>query len=422
MWGHYYGANLGDELVTGVVVDAVRRRQPLREIVAFSLDPSDSGRRHNVAGAYGITPQPVHPSGRSGQATRGPGRILSGLRRRGATLLHEPAHLWRSYRVLRGVDQLVIAGSGQLLDSWSGPWGHPYAILKWTALARLAHTETLFLSVGAGPLDRWLSRRMVRAAVERARYVSVRDRSSARELRDAGVTRTLPVVPDMAFAITSEASGFAPVSGADEAEEGRRRPRVGLNAMAHFNARYWGRGDQKRYREYVRKMATLIEAIVNGGAEVTLFTSQVRADPATAADVMAEVDRGGVETRDHVQWQPVEGVEDLLHVISECDEVIASRYHCVLLPLLMGIPTIGLAYHPKTSDLMELLGQQESCFSIESFDPHCTVERLHQLRDEGVTVRQTLAARIPPLRSAVEEQFDRVFPAQGGAPREAHPS
>lgn len=394
--------------MTSLVIDAVRRRQPEREIVGFSLDPEDTRARHGLAAGYGIVSRPPHRSS-DGRSPRGWQRIVRGLRRRAATLLREPGHLLRSYRALRDVDELVIAGSGQLLDTWSGFWGHPYTILKWALLARLAHTETLFLSVGAGPLERPLARRAVRYAVEHARYVSVRDSSSALALRAAGVTRPLPVVPDMAFAL---APPTRPPSEGD-------RPRVGVNAMAQYSARYWGTGDHERYDDYIRKVARLVEATVAGGADVTLFTSQVRADPGTAADVIAELASCGPEVNRHVRWQPVADVDGLLSVIAECDEVIASRYHCVLLPLVMGIPTIGLAYHPKTQDLMEMLGLRDYCTSIDSFEPGQTVALLHRLRHHRQTVRQELAARIPEQQRAVQDQFDRVFPRTPVAARRA---
>jgi polysaccharide pyruvyl transferase WcaK-like protein len=78
------------------------------------------------------------------------------------------------------VDLVVVAGSGQLLDEWDGPWLHPYTTFRWAALARMAGVPVLIPSVGTGPIDGRLSAVFIRSAVRSARYVSVRDDHSGR--------------------------------------------------------------------------------------------------------------------------------------------------------------------------------------------------------------------------------------------------
>jgi polysaccharide pyruvyl transferase WcaK-like protein len=396
VWGHYHGGNLGDDLVTSIVIEAVRRRRPDAEIVGFSLDPEDTRRRHGIA-AFAITSQAG--VGRRASAPRsGVARIARGLRRRAVRLLGEAPHLWRSYRALRDVDLLVVAGSGQLLDSWAGPWGHPYTTLKWAWLARLARTRLAFLSVGAGPLEGRLAARFVRAALGMAEYVSVRDESTAAVLRAAGVRRPLPVCPDMAFAL--DPARLPPRRGRSGAGGARR---VGLNVMAHEDPRYWPRGKAGRYHGYVEKLGAFAQAARERGSLV-LFSSQMAADRAPAQEVAALAGPPGA-----APVVEVEDIDGLLETIASCDYVVAARFHCVILALLMGIPTIGLAYHPKTSDAMAMLGQGAYALDIDAFDAGTLLRRLEDLAAGAPSVAREISGRLPVLRRAVEEQFDLVF-------------
>lgn len=367
-------------------------------MVGFSLDATDTRRRHGIE-AYAITSGPSHVSGR-GRIL--PLRLAFGLVRRGLALAREPRHLWSSFRALRGMDYLVVAGSGQLLDQWRGPWGHPFTVFKWALLARLTRTSLMIPSVGAGPIDGTLARLFIRTAVNVASYISVRDEGSARVLHAIGVHRSLPVVPDMGFGLPLEAG-----RAGTRTKPSGTRPVVGVNAMAHANARYWGHGSPARYRAYIEKVASVCAGIVRDGADVVLFSSQTVADPATAEDILAALSAD--EVAPHVRFRTVEGHADLIDFIQTCDAVIASRYHSVLLPLRFGIPTIALAYHPKTEYLMRMAGQEEFCLDIDTFDADDLLQRSRTLWANRDEVHAALARQVPPLRAAVLDQFDLMF-------------
>ena len=46
---------------------------------------------------------------------------------------------------------LVVAGGGQLDEEWGGSWGHPYALMKWAVLARVAGAVDSFSKCGRMP-------------------------------------------------------------------------------------------------------------------------------------------------------------------------------------------------------------------------------------------------------------------------------
>jgi polysaccharide pyruvyl transferase WcaK-like protein len=311
----------------------------------------------------------------------------------------------RALSFLRGIDVLVVAGSGQLLDQWRGPFGHPYTLFRWTLLARLARVPVLFPSVGAGPVDHPLSRFFIRSALAPSPYVSVRDKSSASVLRGIGVQRPLPYCPDMGYAYRLEVQ---PGRKAFSLSDGGS---VGLNVIAHRDPRYWPRGSGRDFAAYLEKMAQFASWLLDQGFAVTLFSSQVNADALVAADLQTALSERGMARHPRLRsaFADIETVADLAQVVQSFDAVVAGRYHSVLLPVLLGIPTIGLAYHPKTKDLLDDLGLGDRCLDIDAFTPAELERRFLALGQEGGQRGKAVARRVAELRSQVEAQFDLLF-------------
>ena len=66
-------------------------------------------------------------------------------------------------------------------------WG-PYSLFKWVLMAKLRRCRVLFVSVGAGPIDRTLGRILVKATLSLADYRSYRDEASSDCLRSNRVS------------------------------------------------------------------------------------------------------------------------------------------------------------------------------------------------------------------------------------------
>lgn len=416
VWGHYYGPNLGDELVTQVVIAALRARRPDASVYCVSLDPHDTQLRHGVP-AHSLTPpRPEVSSEASSTMPSTTPSTISGrwrryraaIRRRFLNAAREVPHCWSSYRRLRQTDLLVVAGSGQLLDQWRGPWGHPWAVFKWVLLSRLAGTHVAFLSVGAGPIDGWLARRLIRASVGWASYVSVRDPGSARVLEGIGVKRRLPICPDMGFALE--------VPARRKSEGGATV--LGVNPMAHAHPGYWGRGDLTRYEAYLEKVQQLITVALQRGATVRLFSSHTAADRRAIDDLLEAVWKTSPRLAGRLERARVTDVGSLVDAVADCDAVVAARYHSVVLPLHMGIPTAGIAYHPKTVDVMSMAGQSGFCLpDIDAFTAGELTTCVERLLDGHEHVSEDIARHVPSLTAAVQRQFDEVFSLPGAEGR-----
>ena len=93
---------------------------------------------------------------------------------------------------------------------------------------------------------------------------------------------------------------------------------------------------------------------------------------------------GGIPER--VVAEPVHSVQDLLRQLAQTDVVVATRFHNVLLALLVEKPVISISYNQKNDDLMAEMGLGAFCQPIDELD----VERLH---DQFLALAWPLPAR-----------------------------
>lgn len=389
--------NLGDAAIQDTVIAQLRDRFEQPDIVAATLNPADTERRHGVRAfpligvsrpGYGIrmTPDDSH-------AATWPG-----------ILRRETRHALAAFRLLRGADALIVSGGGQLDEFWGGPWGHPFTLLKWITLARLRGVRVLVLSVGVGTLDSRAGRFFARRALALAHYRSYRDAGSKALMRAAGFTRDDPVYPDLAYGAPLPERTPHPAQQAGPLT-------VGVSPIVYCDPRSWPRADAPVFEAYLRRLVELIQWVRGQGHRVILFSSNGSArnssDRGLAQELYAQV-------RDVAAAGPVEladtgDVASFLCVAAKSDVVVASRLHGVLLTHLTGTPVIALSHDRKVAEHMQEMDRQSLCLDIERFDLAQFQAAFRDVTGRAGDLRCATHARVDALRQRVDEQFDATL-------------
>lgn len=429
VWGHYHAANLGDNLVVTALIQNIRARCPEAEIIGFSQNPADTRERHGIP-AFSLrwstrerradATRADTPEESDGKAWRASFKstlkrfprlfsLLKSLRkwlRLVVAVVNEPLFLWKSYRRLRGLDLLIVAGSNPLLD-WGTPWSHSYTTFKWAMLARAAGVKFALLSVGAGPISFSISRFFLRSALLSAHYLSFRDGYSARLVRKRlGLSESFPVLADMAFSLDLDST----LREMQKLEMLPGRAVVGLNLVPYFDDRYWFKGDTAKYRQYLRRLGGFVKWLLDSDYAVVLLYSQLSADPLVNKDFREILEEDfGVELAKRVVEPRIDNLEDLVAQIKRCDFIVAGRFHCVILPFMLGRLSIGLAYHPKTQELLSYLDQPEYAFDIGDFQSESLIDLFRKLERNSSQIRADISVKLPELRRGLAEQYDQLL-------------
>jgi polysaccharide pyruvyl transferase WcaK-like protein len=360
-WG-----NLGDEAILQSTFAALRRRWPDVAIRAFTLHPVRTASNHGVEADFltGVS-RPMFLSARPDEPA--PVRMARAMARRSrripllghladaaanitAAIVYEASAASRAWTWLQSADLVLAAGGGQLDAAWGGAWGQPYALARWVWMARRARVPFAFLSVGYGQAPDWLSRRLIRYAVQNADYCSLRDAGSRTLTQNLGVDRELPVVPDLAFALPSGVPARANRPGHD----------IGISPMVFLKPGAWPHEDAAKYERMLQLWADLITALVERGDRAHLFVSDP-GDMDAVRDVQARL---GEPVRAVCSIAEASNPDALLEFFRGLDLVVSSRLHGVLLAIVANRPVLALAHERKVRAVMSDAGVASYCTEL----------------------------------------------------------
>jgi len=395
LWGNFGTLNLGNECTLAAAINNLRRRVPDAELISVCSEPDDVASRHGiVAVAMGAT-EPCAAGSRSPKPLRAWRRLRL-----------EVADWLRALRVTRQIRALLITGTGILTDHGEGTLGLPYHLFKWSLAAKLHGCKLLFVSVGVESITRPLARFFLKSALRIADYRCYRDEHSAALLRRAGFdTSRDPIFPDLAFSLPAP-----PPSAAGGAQ---RRVAVGI-----FNYRECGRGSAAaaaQYAAYLDRLCSFILWLLEHHYTVRVVIGDFAYDEEVRADLRARLQARGLDTEGaSFADEPATSFEQLLAQLATVDLVIASRFHNVLLALLLGKPVVSVSYEAKNEALMRQMGLGHYCQTLDGLDLQRLIEQFLDLEKNAAALREIVAEQTAANRSRLELQYDSIVASVSG--------
>jgi polysaccharide pyruvyl transferase WcaK-like protein len=416
LMGPYGLGNLGDAAIQQAMISHIKTSFPDAQIFGFSLNPEDTEKR------YGIPSYSIGRMARNGwignQEPHGLQKLLQQtakafrshsskiVRVLGRALFTIPLELisiFQAYTRLKGYSCFIVSGGGQLDDYWGGAWHHPYTLFLWGLLSKLRKAKFMFVSVGAGPLDTRAGKSFIRRALSLADYRSFRDEYSKAFIERVGFDRNDPVYPDLAFSLDTSTLPQTARAQNDGAMV------VGVGPMCYFDADLWPESDEAVYHNYLTKLALFTSWLMQRGCKILLYVGD-SGDRYTIQDFYEILRECGTVVSDgQIIEAPMETVEDLMSQLSAVDVVVASRFHGVLLPLLINKPVLALSYHPKIDVLMEDTGQAQFCFSIDDFEVEALQQRFLQIEQNQAAIKAEIARHVTGYKDALDEQYRKIF-------------
>jgi polysaccharide pyruvyl transferase WcaK-like protein len=419
--GPYGVGNLGDAAIVDAMIQNIKIYFPDSDIHGININPDDTYKRHNIASFSihrNVQTQTTREENSKHEIRDSHAGLKEAIRKipiifqilkffhrffiASSSFFQEGLFIFRSYRNIKGFDLLIVNGSGQLCDSWGGPWCHPYGLFRWALIAKAAGVNYVVLSVGAGPIGSPLSRFFIRCAMSLSSYRSFRNESSKKLVEQIGVTGRNYVVPDIAFSL--------PVSRKREIYSSKNSLSVvGLNPMAYYDPRCWPVSDIAVYSAYIENLAGIMSWLLNRNNNILLFSSDCM-DHEVIRDVRKLVLRqGGKINAERIVEPEINSLNDLLCCISRADIVIGTRLHTLLLSALMYKPLLAISPHPKVNYLMEGLGIENYSMDINRIDLNTFQEKFKSLEKQMDTISDNIKQRVCEYQDVLRRQYERIF-------------
>ena len=402
-FGHFGSTNSGNESTLLSILSRLRSLSPKSEFCCVCTHPDIASARYGID-AIPITTKEARIWNREIPLI---GRVPMAFVGVGA----EVRQYARAFRILKGTDVLIVPGTGLLTDAFClAHWG-PYSLLKWTLMAKLRGCRVLVISVGAGPIDRAIGRVLIKAALSLADYRSYRDDASRDCLTGIRFdAKHDPLYPDLAFGFPES---MLPSDGAPC--DGTRRV-VGLGLMMYFE-KYSAAGPRREtYAAYLESLATFAAWLLEHDYDICLLLGDD--DPIVIDEFRSVVEaRSGGYDEERIVAQPMNSVQDVLNGLAASDVVVATRFHNVLLALLLDKPVIAISHHHKCGSLMGQMELSEYCHDIHEMDTNRLIGQFQKLEHHRENVKRTIERGVNDARAALDEQYELLFPSRDPASR-----
>jgi polysaccharide pyruvyl transferase WcaK-like protein len=395
-FGHFGQINFGNESTLQAILYHLRRHLPDAELTCICTEPEIAATTHNIHAVpmKGIFVKPAWLRGHP--LTRLLRKIIIGL----------PSELYRwveAFRVLRGVDMLIVPGTGLLTDAYHRvSWG-PYSVFKWSLTAKLCGCQLLFVSVGAGPLYSPLGRSLIKSALSLADFRSYRDNATMNFLKKIGFpTDNDRVYPDLAFSLPE---AVIPRDGIQK----RRRPVVGLGVMQYAGRLSIEKPSNAIYWAYLENLVIFVKWLLAHEYDVRLLIGDIFDKPVVQEFRNLLRERLSSYDAERIIDEPVFCVEDLLSQLAATDVVVATRFHNVLLALLLNKPVISISFHQKCVSLMSEVGLSEYCQDINHLSHEWLIEKFSDLEKNAAKLKPLIKQKTEEFGRALDEQYQLIF-------------
>lgn len=292
--------------------------------------------------------------------------------------------LWSVLKALRQCDALLSGGGSLLQDRTS-----TRSILYYLSIIRGAEwmgKPVMLYANGIGPVEKAGNRRRVKRAVERASLVTLRDHSSAQELREMGVKR-----PDLH--VTADPVFHLEPAGQERSAQLLRG--AGLEPGTPFVAvsvRDWP--DTQRFSVELAALCDHLRRTY--GMEVLFLLMQPHRDRQATQLV-----RQAMEEPSYLLDAPC-APRELMGVLGQAKLCLAMRLHTLIFSARMAVPVLGLVYDPKVASYLKEL-DMPSAGDVSSFDRKTAIAQADALMADYARCQQRLQKKSAALTSAARE-------------------
>ena len=394
LFGHFGTLNFGNEGTLQAILYHLRRLLPKAEFACICSNPEAAATTHNITGV------PIYPLILKRWTPNNPAtRMLRKL------FIAIPGEVYRwlsSFNTLRETDMFIVPGTGLATDAYGlRGWG-PYNLFKWSAMAKLRRCKVLFISVGAGPIYHPLGRFLVKSALSLADFRSYRDVASMNYLKNIGFpTNSDRVYPDLVFSLPQ---AMIP----DHGKQGKR-PVVGLGLMEDAGQYGTEIPSGRGSRPYLDNLVGFVKWLLDRKYDIRLLVGDQGDTEVTRQFQCLLRTRLGAYDEERIIDQPALSVEQLLPQIAATDIVVATRFHNVLMALLLNKPVISISFHHKCASLMSQMGLAEYCNDINCLDAGRLIEQFQDVERNAEQLKPVIRQKVEQFRKALDEQYSLIF-------------
>jgi polysaccharide pyruvyl transferase WcaK-like protein len=110
--------------------------------------------------------------------------------------------------------------------------------------------------------------------------------------------------------------------------------------------------------------------------------------------------------------EPVLTVDQLLSQLAATDIVISSRFHNLVLALMLNKPVLALSFHQKLDSLMAGLGLADYCVPLRNLGVDMLIKHFVELERNAEKLKPDIKRKVEQYREVWDREYAAIFPAQ----------
>lgn len=350
--GYYGFHNVGDEAILQAIIHALRAEKSDINITVLSNDPEYTKK------TYGV----------------------------------DAINRWKLpavFKAIRAADGF-ISGGGSLLQDKTGMKSVPY----YTGIMMMAYflRKPFFVyAQGIGPLEQSVSQKLVKYAVSKADFLSVRDQESFDLLREIGIARGIELVPDPVMGMVyKEGLNHAWLEKEGIAEE----------PFITVAIRDW---TSPGFAQFKDKIVEVLDRCATAGQHVVLLPMHGEHDDAFSREILSAMKNKAAI------FPHSASIEEKISIIGESSLLIGMRLHALIFAAVAHTPMIGISYDPKIDSFINQVNQP----LIGHVDEAWSADELYKLIGEQLAEHnkqvEILQKKATPLQQKANETARKVI-------------
>ena len=180
--------------------------------------------------------------------------------------------------------------------------------------------------------------------------------------------------------------------------------------MEYYGQHRTPQDGERIYRRYIERVADFAAWLIEQGHSVRLLVGDLAYDRRVKGDLLRLLEESGSHFDPaRIIDEPLRSCEGLCEQLAKTDMVVATRFHNVLLALMLGKPVIALSYHEKLRSLMAGVGAAEYSVDAEELDVPALIERFRRLSENAEAFTSSIKQWTDEYRRSLDEQYAHMF-------------
>ncbi|HEC21023.1 MAG TPA: hypothetical protein ENI70_00735 [Candidatus Peregrinibacteria bacterium] len=281
----------------------------------------------------------------------------------------------KTIKAFRETDLVILGGGGLFVGK------HPLAIPLWAwhAFWAVIFKKNLYLcGQSFGELKSFWQKKVVRWVAQKAKKITVRDKTSASLLADLGINEEkISIFPDFAFNLQFR-GGIHPKKGETIA----------------FALCKWGMKEKQK-----QEIIKTIDLLTDRGYKISLLPFQSFADNdfLVLGKIFSQLLR---KDQVFLPSKPL-NLEELIEQLKTSDLVVGMRLHSLILGAALGKPVLGIAYQEKVRNFMSDLEIDEYCLSLQEIEAN----KLLDMIDKIISQKSFFQDKFAKIKEKYSNQF-----------------